>query len=73
MTTKPLRVLVTGGAGYIGSHTVLLLRERGHEVQVYDDLVRGHRAAVPGVAVVPGDLTDAPRLRELLRQRPQYL
>src|SRR5262245_4374560 len=67
---RPLRVLVTGGAGYIGSHTVLLLRERGHEVVVYDDLVSGHRATVAGVRLVPGDLCDGPRLRELLRQSP---
>src|ERR1700722_6741433 len=37
------RILVTGGAGYIGSHTVRLLRRRGYEVTVVDDLSRGYR------------------------------
>ena len=42
-----MRVLVTGGAGYIGSHAVKRLREGGHYVVVLDNLSRGHRAAVP--------------------------
>ena len=42
-----MKVLVTGGAGYIGSHAVRELREAGHEVGVLDDLSRGHRKAVP--------------------------
>ena len=42
-----MRILVTGGAGYIGSHTFRVLRARGHDVWVYDNLVFGHRAAVP--------------------------
>ncbi|HOK45411.1 MAG TPA: NAD-dependent epimerase/dehydratase family protein, partial [Bryobacteraceae bacterium] len=43
-----MAILVTGGAGYIGSVTVELLRKRGEEVVVLDDLYRGHRAALPG-------------------------
>ena len=42
-----MNVLVTGGAGYIGSHAVKRLREAGHFVAVIDNLYRGHRAAVP--------------------------
>ena len=58
-------ILVTGGAGYIGSHAVLALRAAGRAVCVYDDLKEGHRAAVAaGVDVVQGDLSD----RELLEQ-----
>ncbi len=52
-------ILVTGGAGYVGSHAVASLRERGHGVVVIDDLSQGHRAAVPaGVDLVVADLKD---------------
>jgi UDP-glucose 4-epimerase len=54
-----LRVLVTGGAGYVGSHVVLALRDAGHAVVVFDDLSQGHRAAVPDdVELVVADLAD---------------
>ena len=54
-----MTVLVTGGAGYIGSHTVRLLRERGRDVVVLDSLERGYRDAVDKeVNVVVGDITD---------------
>jgi UDP-glucose-4-epimerase GalE len=54
-----MRVLVTGGAGYIGSHTVRVLQARGHDVWIYDSLVYGHRAAVPADRLTVGDLRDA--------------
>ena len=58
-----MKVLVTGGAGYIGSHAVRELIEAGHSVTVLDDLSRGHRAAVHGDArLVEADLGDAPAL-----------
>ncbi len=54
-----MRVLVTGGAGYIGSHTVKELMAGGHEVVVLDNLSRGHRKAVPGaVPLIEGDIAD---------------
>jgi UDP-glucose 4-epimerase len=43
---KPMKILVTGGAGYIGSVTAAMLVEAGHAVTVVDDLSRGHRDAV---------------------------
>jgi len=50
-----MRILVTGGAGYIGSHVTWYLRQRGHETVVFDDLSRGHADAVRG-PLVQGDL-----------------
>jgi UDP-glucose 4-epimerase len=53
-------VLVTGGAGYIGSHAVLALLDRGWPVAVVDNLSTGFRFAVPeGVAFYQGDIADA--------------
>jgi UDP-glucose 4-epimerase len=60
------RFLVSGGAGYVGSHVVLALIERGDEVVVVDDLRQGHRAAVtPGAELVVADLADRARLAEI--------
>lgn len=62
-----MKVLVTGGAGYIGSHAVREFLEAGHQVAVLDDLSKGHRGAVPaGVALVAGDLGDAGTLERAL-------
>lgn len=63
-----MNILVTGGAGYIGSHTVQELERLGHEVVVVDNLVHGHRAAVRG-AVIPADIRDRAVLSPLLRDR----
>lgn len=59
-----MNVFVTGGAGYIGSHTVRLLAEAGHRVRVYDNLSEGHAAAVPAGSLFEGDLADEKRLVE---------
>jgi len=62
-----VKVLVTGGAGYIGSHAVRELRDAGHEVAVLDDLSQGHRRSVPPpVPLVQGDLGDAASLSRAL-------
>ena len=52
-------ILVTGGAGYIGSHMVKLLRSQGHQVTVFDNFCTGHRDAVKGADLVEGDLKSA--------------
>lgn len=64
-----MRVLVTGGAGYIGSHTVRQLLAAGHDVTVLDNLRHGHRAAVPAGRLVVGNLRDAGLVDDLLAVR----
>jgi UDP-glucose-4-epimerase GalE len=64
-----MRILVTGGAGYIGSHTVRQLVAGGHEVTVLDNLSNGHREAVPADRLVVGDLRDADAVSDLLTGR----
>ena len=54
-----MAVLVTGGAGYIGSHAVAALLERGEEIVVVDNLQQGHQEALLGGKLYVGDLRDA--------------
>jgi UDP-glucose-4-epimerase GalE len=61
-----MRILVTGGAGYIGSHAVKLFLSRGHDVWVYDNLSYGHRAAVPADRLIVADLAETQRLDHAL-------
>ena len=56
-------VLVVGGAGYIGSHACLALREAGHEVVVYDNFSPGHREAVLGGVLNDGDVRESEKLK----------
>ena len=67
-----MKVLVTGGAGYIGSHAVRALVAEGHEVKVLDNLVYGHREAIvdPGVELVEGDLGDPDCVEALFERFP---
>jgi len=60
-----MRVLITGGAGYIGSHTVKLLGERGYELLVYDNLSTGHDWAVLYGKLFVADLGEKEKLREV--------
>ena len=60
-------ILVAGGAGYIGSHTVKELRARGYEVVIFDDLSSGRRDFVRGAELVVGDLME-----ETIGQRPSW-
>jgi UDP-glucose 4-epimerase len=66
--SRVMSVLVTGGAGYIGSVAVEQLCNAGHQVVVYDNLYKGHKGAVDTRAhFVEGDLADVPLLQETLR------
>jgi UDP-glucose-4-epimerase GalE len=61
------RVLITGGAGYVGSVSASTFVEAGHDVVVLDDLSTGHRSAVPsGATLREGSYTDGPAVRRLL-------
>jgi UDP-glucose-4-epimerase GalE len=62
------KILVTGGAGYIGSHTVYFLRKRGHSVVVVDNLSRGDRANVPEGILRVADLRDTAKLTSILKE-----
>ena len=65
---KPFTILVTGGAGYIGSHAVLALQDAGWPVAVIDNLTTGFRWAVPeGVAFHEGDIEDSTLLARIIR------
>jgi len=63
-----MAVLVTGGAGYIGSHTVKLLVQRGYWPVVYDNLIYGHREALLKGDFVQGDLHDTTQLVQVLKE-----
>src|SRR5438876_12125578 len=69
-----MNILVTGGAGYIGSHVCKALAAKGHVPITYDDLSRGNRWAVKWGPLLEGDIADAVRLRAALEQyRPAAL
>jgi UDP-glucose 4-epimerase len=62
-----MKILVVGGAGYIGSVCAELLLNEGHEVAIFDNLTEGHRAAVdPRAAFIEGDLSDRPSIAAAL-------
>lgn len=68
--TEPAAVLVTGGAGYIGSHAVLALKDTGRKVAVIDNLVTGFRFAVPDdVPFFEGDIADAELVTQIIAEQ----
>ncbi len=69
-----MRILVTGGAGYIGSHAVKALGKAGHEICVFDNLSTGHEWAVLSGKLVKGDLEDRAAIDRALREfRPEAI
>ena len=66
-----MAILVTGGAGYVGSHTVAALVERGANTIVIDNLEKGHKAAIwPGAKFYEGDLRDVSLISKIFAQNP---
>ena len=63
-----MTVLVTGGAGYIGSHAAKALRGAGHHVVIYDNLSAGHRAAALGAPLIEGETADSAAVRRAIRE-----
>jgi UDP-glucose 4-epimerase len=64
-----MNVLVTGGAGYIGSTTARRLLQEGHGVTILDNLSRGHRGSIPATArFIDGDLADTELLRHMFQE-----
>src|SRR5687768_14997994 len=66
--SNPTTVLVTGGAGYIGSHTAKALRQAGHTAVIYDNLSAGHHEAVLGAPLIVGDTGDVEAVRRAIRE-----
>ncbi|MFC1757838.1 UDP-glucose 4-epimerase GalE [Planctomycetota bacterium] len=64
-----MNILVTGGAGYIGSHTARLLDRSGHDVWIYDNLVYGHRAAALPGKLIEGEIADREKVVSVLREK----
>lgn len=62
-----MRVLVSGGAGYIGSHAVRALRRSGHDVVIYDNLSTGHEYVVSDFELIRGDIGDREKLLQALK------
>jgi len=63
-----MRVLLTGGAGYVGSHAAKTLERGGHEIWVFDNLSEGHRGAVPEGRLIEGELIDRALLESVFRE-----
>ena len=64
-----MKILVCGGAGYIGSHMTALLAAEGHTPVVFDNLSKGHRAAVTEAELIVGDLADCDSLVTIFKER----
>jgi UDP-arabinose 4-epimerase len=63
-----MRVLVTGGSGYVGSHTIRELSAAGHDIIVYDNLSTGHRKLSDGFQFIEGDIADQEKLTHVLKR-----
>ena len=62
-----MNILLTGGAGYVGSACLRLLKQSGHTVVAFDNLIEGHPLAVDGAKLVVGDIRDTAFLEQTMR------
>jgi UDP-glucose-4-epimerase GalE len=63
-----VNILVTGGAGYVGSACLRYILSKGHDALAYDNLIQGHREAVPDGRLIQGDIGDTPMLIRTMRE-----
>lgn len=70
--SKKKKILVTGGAGYIGSFTVRALKEKGYKVVIFDNLVTGYQEAIPGFKLVKGDLVTDKELLDKTFKKEKF-
>jgi len=63
-----MKILITGGAGYIGSITNWLVKSRGHETVVFDNLEQGHKEAVGDTRLIVGDLRDSETIKKVFKE-----
>ena len=63
-----MTILVTGGAGYIGSHTARLLRDRGRDVVVLDNMEFGHRSAIGDTPLIEADIADVAVVAKVVKR-----
>ncbi len=66
----PQKILVAGGAGYIGSHTVRELQRQGYQVVVFDNLSKGHAQAIENAPLIVGDLLHPAEIEAVFHQHP---
>ena len=65
-----MKVLITGGAGYIGSNTSLIFLDRGHDVTIIDNLVTGYKKLIPKKAhFIESDISDTKKLTNLFKKK----
>lgn len=69
---KKKKILVTGGAGYIGSFAAYALKKQGYDVVVFDDLSRGHKRAITGLRLIKGDLVTDRNLLDHLFKKEKF-
>ena len=68
LESERMRILITGGAGYIGSVTNAFLSEKGYETIIFDNMSRGNKDFVKGTELVEGDLSDIRQISDVFQK-----